>query len=238
MRRATTVFLWLLLCSAALAQDVSLDVEKRIQVIAGEGWDVYLWSLPTGLVGEERANVIYLDGPAGTYDIRVTALRIDWESKRFTQAKANTTITIGPQPLPPEPEPGPGPSPEPEPSPDPAPIPADGFRVLILRESGATIPEGQLQALNSPAIREYLQRKCPRSADGQSVEYRIWDDDYTDEQMRFQPQLWRDAYAKAKSDAAGKLPWIMISTGKTGTSEPLPATEAETLALLKKYGGE
>ena len=35
-----------------------------------------------------------------------------------------------------------------------------------------------------------------------------------------------------------RKPWITISNGKRGYSGPVPETEAELLALLKKYGGE
>ena len=46
-------------------------------------------------------------------------------------------------------------------------------------------------------------------------------------------KIWQDAMKRPRSG----LPWIVVSNGTTGYEGPLPLTEADTLALLKKYGG-
>jgi hypothetical protein len=60
----------------------------------------------------------------------------------------------------------------------------------------------------------------------------------TDEQVAASGGNWKDWYAKAKADSQGKLPWLIISDGKTkGESIPLPDNVPAMMALLKKYGG-
>jgi hypothetical protein len=122
----------------------------------------------------------------------------------------------------------------------PAPIKEAGFRVLILEEIAdrSKLPRPQNAAINSTVMRGYMNGKCVKGADGKTPEWRDWDDDFTAEQLANESQLWRDAYARAKQDSAGKLPWLLVSNGKTGASVPFPATEAEVMTLLKKYGGE
>lgn len=122
----------------------------------------------------------------------------------------------------------------------PPPIAAEGFRVLILEETGdrPKLTRDQLAALNSTVMTGYLNAKCVKGPDGKTPEWHRWDDDFTPEQLAQQPQLWRDAIERAKKDSAGKLPWLLVSNGKSGASVPFPASEVDVMALLKKYGGE
>lgn len=130
-------------------------------------------------------------------------------------------------------EPGVGPTP-PAPMPQPdavAPIPMDGFRVLIVFQDSelARLPPEQSQIRTAKAIRDYFQAKCVKEADG-GPGARIWDvDTVTDGDL----PLWQAAFKRPRQS----LPWIIISTGKTGFEGPLPKTVAETLDLLKRYGG-
>ena len=128
-------------------------------------------------------------------------------------------------------EPGAGPTP-PAPMPDAAaPIPVDGFRVLIVFQDSelARLPPEQSQIRTAKAIRDYFQAKCVKEADG-GPGARIWDvDTVTDGDL----PLWQAAFKRPRQS----LPWIIISTGKTGFEGPLPKTVAETLDLLKRYGG-
>ncbi len=129
-------------------------------------------------------------------------------------------------PFPPEPKPDP---------PEPAPIPVEGFRVLIVyennpSEAAAVLTKEQRGAMSSQAVRSYLDSKCAKGKDGKTPEWRMWDQhvDATNE-----TDVWKDAMKMPRN----VLPWIVISDGKAGFSGPLPANEAELLALLKKYGG-
>lgn len=130
------------------------------------------------------------------------------------------------------PRPPPGPKPD-EPDPPKPPIPADGKRVLILYESAemSTYPQSQVNQFTSSTLREYLRTHCSPGPVNGTPEFRIWDKD-TD--LTNVPQVWRDAMALPR----GTLPQLIVSNGVEGFSGPLPATEAETLAIVKKYLGD
>lgn len=112
----------------------------------------------------------------------------------------------------------------------PAPIPGEGFRALFIVETSeiAKLPKEQLTVLTSRAIRDYLNLKCVKV--GSTPEYRIWDQNVN---TANESPAWQAAM-NVKRDS---LPWLIISTGKSGYSGPLPKTIDETLALLKKFGG-
>ena len=137
----------------------------------------------------------------------------------------------------PNPPPGPTPTPQPPtPEPIPNPIPGDKNRVLLMYESSelSKLPSSQAVQISSPTLRSYLNRKCLVGLDGVTPEYRIWDKDVD---LSNTTQVWKDAMASAKKDPF-KLPVLAVSNGKTGWVGTLPNTEAETLAVLKKYLGE
>jgi hypothetical protein len=123
-----------------------------------------------------------------------------------------------------------------DPTDPPVPIPVAGLRVLVLEES-ADRPPGFLSTIRTPTVENYLNAKCAKGTNG-APEWRVLDDDYTNEQQQEWPQLWRDAYERAKKDAAGRLPWLMVSDGARGESVSMPTSAAAFLAILKKYGGE
>lgn len=144
------------------------------------------------------------------------------------------TVTA-PQPPPPDPPAPPTPVPPPTPPTpvDPAPIPADGNRVLIVYETAdlTNYPAAQTNVLYAKQVRDYLRSKCVVGPDGKTREWRIYDKDLD---LSGESPLWRDAMKRDRKS----LPWIVISTGKTGYEGPLPADVPSTLALLKKYFGE
>lgn len=147
----------------------------------------------------------------------------------------NLLVDIPPQPVPPTPPippVPPVPPTPPTPPPSPAPIPAAGNRVLIIYESAdlSKYPATQYGIIMSQEVRAYLNSKCVAGADGKTKEWRMWDKD-TD--TTYESQIWKDAI-KTKTTT---LPWIIISTGTTGFSGPLPADRAATLALLRQYFG-
>lgn len=130
--------------------------------------------------------------------------------------------------------PVPNPAPVPVPTPIPEPVPSPGLiSVLIVEETeDRAKPENRafLGVLNSVAIREYMNTHCEKSADGRP-QWRVLD---KDADLTHAEQFWREAMARPRSSH----PWIAITNGAAGTAGPLPATEAETLSLLKRWGGD
>lgn len=132
---------------------------------------------------------------------------------------------VAPRPPPKPPEPTP-------PAPDKPPIAAAGFRVLIVYETGdlPKYPPAQQAVFYSDDVRSYLRTHCAVGLDGKTAEARVFDQNTP---MANESKLWQDAMARPRKS----LPWIVVSNGKTGTEEPLPANVADAMALLRKYGG-
>lgn len=139
-------------------------------------------------------------------------------------SKDITVVVGGDVPVPPTPTPTPTPTP---PTPSVVPISGDGFRVLILYDSSQGVPESSV----AKSVRDYLNAKCVKGADGKTADYRIWD---INTDVSNVPQNFKDAFARKRDS----IPWILISTGKTGYEGPLPYNATDLLPLLKKYGGE
>jgi hypothetical protein len=125
-----------------------------------------------------------------------------------------------PEPIPVDPTPAPKP---------PAPIVADGLHVLIVYESAdlQKLPAGQLSALKSQTVRDYLDGRCAK--ENGVAAWRIWDADIDTKEAA---KAWQDAMKRHRAS----LPWIVISDGKSGYEGPLPGTVDATLELLKKWG--
>lgn len=204
-----------------------------ITVFLPEPVDFVFWKYPPGVRAVETPEYLLIQElPPGESQITAVLLKIDYEAKKTSQSILAVNLGYR-SPTPPEPEPGPDPGPDPKPDEKP-PFPSDGFRVLILEETEdrASLPLSQSTILFSPIIRDYLINNTARDAKGYPG-YRIWDDDFTN--LQYEQQVWKDAYEAAKRDSQGTLPWIVISDGKRGTSQPLPANVDETLALLRQF---
>jgi len=136
-----------------------------------------------------------------------------------TEAAVTTILVEGPAPPPVPPTP-------PVPPIPPIPIPT-GFRALFVFESAdeAKMPAAQLSILTSTKIRQYLNEKAKG--------YRFIDKD-TD--LSKDDETWRKIWEASKSTLPA-LPALVLISDQKGEAFPLPTTEADTLALLKKYGG-
>lgn len=181
-----------------------------------------LKGLPGRLV-PDPALVIVSSPKAGIFQLEVYGSTADGQ----LSDKVTVPVTIIDPEVPP-----PGPEPTPGPTPGPAPIPADGFRVLMVYESAdlSKMPAAQESVLMDSSVRSYLNSKCVPGTDGKTKEWRIWDQnvDTTNE-----VKLWQDAMKRPRQS----LPWIVISNGKSGFEGSLPGNVADTLSLLKKFGG-
>lgn len=109
-----------------------------------------------------------------------------------------------------------------------SPFKEPGPKMLIKyeQEQLGKLPAGQLTTINSTAIRGYLKSK--------SAEFRVLDQNAD---MANDQPVWQEAMKWPTAS----LPWLFVGDGKKGNGvagEPLPLTEADTLAVLKKYWGE
>ncbi len=127
--------------------------------------------------------------------------------------------------------------PEPKPDVPVVPILSEEFTVLILedRESNRSLPKPQLDALQSVAILEYLDRKCAKV--GGFPEWRKWDDNLTPERIA-EDEPWKARYLQAYKDSNGVRPWLYATNGRAAISIKFPADEASLMAELKKLGGD
>lgn len=207
-------------------EDMTLVSSLPFTIHAPAGNLLYVWSYPQGVTARKKGEVLEITtAPKGSVTISVEMISVDFDAKKVVTKYGEVTFTVGDAPIPPEPKP-----PEPKP-PDVAPIPVDGFRVLIIHESADKIPPAQRAIVTAQVIRQYVNAKCVKGPDGVTAEARFWDKDTI---VSGESKLWQDAMNRPRSS----IPWIIISTGKAGFEGPLPATVADTLALLKKYGGE
>lgn len=172
-------------------------------------------------------------GNPGKYTGRVTV--VDWDKKSFVDEDLEFEIKGAAPPVPPTPDPNPpGPTP-PGPTPGPAPIAGAGLKVLIVYEQSdfAKLPPAQMAVFGAQELRSYLAAKCPAGPDGRTAEARFYDQNVD---LANESKTWQDAMKRPRAS----LPWIVVSNGTKGTGfeGPLPATVADTLALLRKYEGQ
>ena len=152
---------------------------------------------------------------------------------------ASASVIIGdPLPDPPKPDPV-----DPKPDDPPKPVDPSPAKVMVLflveeRDAETTSKIG----INGVPMRAWLDAHCKLGSDSRP-EYRVWDDDYSDEQiLGSHGQKWLDAYKLAKADRVkvGKgdnAPWVLISNGTDGESLEAPMDTAATFKLLQKWGG-
>lgn len=190
---------------------------KSVQWVA---LDPGLFVFPAELLKDSMTAVVWSTNP-GTYRLMAYTGNADGPS-----LPAICVITIG-TPTPPGPGPGPGPGPIP-----PSPIPDKGLRVLFIYKATelGKLTQAQANILASTDIRTYLRSKCAMGPDNQTPEYRFWDLDKP-------PDNDSPAMGKLLARPRKSVPWVVISTGTAGYEGPLPATIADTMALLQKYGG-
>ena len=128
--------------------------------------------------------------------------------------------------------PPPQPGPTPVNPPQPAPLP--GLRVLILEETSPStlLPRQQSIAIRSLQVRAYLDSKALKGPGGHP-EWRNLDPDSPVTNLS---KEWQDLRARTNP---ASLPWVVIADSSGGVvfEGPYPETEADALALFKKYGG-
>lgn len=206
-----------------LPAEVKAEVGRQVTIKAKANGRIE-WAIPPGSPCDSFA--------VGDVLILTPKAAMDFPVGAYTSTKGEPSpvvwvmVKAGKGPMPP---PDPGPKPEP---PSPAPIPAAGFRVLIVYESMATLPMNQHGIIYGKSVRDYLNAKCDVGPDGKTKEWRIFDKDVD---ASSDSALWAAAMKRPRAS----VPWLIISNHPRGGYEgPLPDNVADTLTLLKKYGGE
>lgn len=231
----------------AIALEVPDKAPPNAFVVIKHEPDSYIRIRPAPLDGQlvsPAPDTILLVGTPGT---KYTILEVYQKEGKWVDTEVTLTITDKAPPPSPNPDPSPPdppnppdpdplpPNPEPDPVPDPPPPSLDGpLKVLILYETRD--PNGPvISSARTGEIHRYLSSHAI-TADRKPL-WRLWDDDYTDQDLSFTTPEWRTQYKKAIQESQGQRPWIMATNGERGASVRLPATVPATLDLLKRYGG-
>jgi hypothetical protein len=145
-----------------------------------------------------------------------------------------TVTGEAPQPPPePGPEPPPEPGPEPPPEPPPEPETVESFRVIFVKESGATLNSDQTAIPAAKVIRDYLSAKA--TLDDGIPGWREYDPDRgldTPEEATMS-SLWA-----AVKDKLLPAPCLVIEVNGHATVMPFPANVEECMETLRKFGGD
>lgn len=139
-----------------------------------------------------------------------------------TDEKAATRRTVlvktgtGPQPPPVDPV-------EPKP-----PVTVKTFRVLLVYESGDTLPASVTSVLYGKVVEEFLTANCTGGAKGWARLDKDAPGDYDDERKG----VWNAVKGEFPKT---KVPALVIQVNDKVTIEPFGATPAATVAILRKY---
>lgn len=128
------------------------------------------------------------------------------------------------------PQPPPGPEPDPDDPPVP-PGPVTSFRVIFVKESGATLPLGQSAIPGAKVIRDYLTSKT--TPEGTFAGWREYDpDQVTTNEQPTMKALWESVKPKLLPS-----PCLVIEVNGRATVMAFPQTVDEAMRTLKQYGG-
>ena len=113
----------------------------------------------------------------------------------------------------------------------PPPKPTVGkLKIMIIEDPSlrAAIPASQIAVMDGQTLREYAKSHCT-AADG-APDFRMLS---VRHDVSNQPAWIKAAFAEPRAS----LPFLVVSNGTSGFAGPLPATVAETMTLIQKYGG-
>ncbi len=171
--------------------------------------------------------------PPGEYEVELLVITSGADGV-LDIGETVTVVTISgtPGPVPPGPKP-PEPVP-PDPGPSPAPIPLAGLRVLVVYESAeaSKLAAGHQGVIYGKATRDYLNSKCVVGPDQKTKEWRIYDSNVV---LDAEVAPWKAAMQRAKAHPSFRVPWLLVSNGKSGYEGPLPETPEKMIALVKRY---
>lgn len=205
---------------AELGDLVVLDASESVGT--AREWKL-IGSDKTFLPVDGGLRAVFASGTPGVYRF---VLAVADGGETATVDLAVHEVTIG-APKPPTP---PTPDDEDDTPPDDgdAPFPADGLSVVITAEQSelGRLPIEQAAIFAEGEFRAWLTE----ITDGRS---RMWDDDLSN--FEYAPDSLVAGHRVAVEDADDNEPWIVISNGRTGTSQPLPDSIEATKSLVEQY---
>ena len=204
---------------------------------------------PAPSIAVQKAKLKLSDGRTATFLFSVSAGSLTCTAAIGLDEVLGYALAPISDPAPPQPGPTPpGPTP-PLPAPTPPPTPpapaASNLRVLFVYDPLTLIdvPPGQQAILASPELRAYLDKHCPLEsgcaggacplAAARTPSYRFLPAHA--DVSRLAP-VWQQTYRFAAGKA---VPWMIAvdEAGQTVIDQAWPASVAETLKLLQKFGG-
>lgn len=114
---------------------------------------------------------------------------------------------------------------------DPVTPKVETFRVVLVYESSKPMTAAQVSVVYGKEVEQYLTATCTK--DGNNNGWRRHD---KDDPATGDTETFNAVWAKAKAKVQG-VPCLAIEVNGVPTIEPLPATIADTITLLKKYAG-
>lgn len=233
-----------LICSATLLLTIAASVQAQVTAIINAPKEAALgdlvildgsrsngqqfrWILLNSkkafLAVDNSQRAVFSSGTSGEFIFALVVAGID-NNQKLDVAIAEHRVMIG---TPPEP------TPTPTPTPTPAPVVAPELRVLILfdQDKVTQLPIEQQRILESQQLKDWLSTKCVKGTDGKTPEWRIWPSNIV---VADDLPIWKKALAEPRNSPN----WLLVSNSKAGYSGPLPATEAELMEILKRFGGQ
>lgn len=111
---------------------------------------------------------------------------------------------------------------------EPPPFACEGLHGLVIYDEGARLqmPPAQIAAFEGADVIDWTQANAKA--------FLKLDKDASEGDLS---EKWvRDAWQSYKDKSKGVLPWVVISNGKSGTSQAFPDNPAAAIELLSKYG--
>lgn len=173
-------------------------------------------------------------GPPGLYRVELNIAVLD-KSGNTSLDFVERMIKIGTGPNPPpdvDPDVDPVPDPDVDPTPDPTPKTVTSFRVILVYESGQTLPASQVGILYGAKLEAAMNGAT--SGGGDQFGWRRLDknDDHSG-----LPAGMKDVWSTVKPKIT-TTPSMVIQVNDKIIIEPLPATPEEAAALIVKHRGK
>lgn len=167
-----------------------------------------------------------------TQDEALTAIAAGGRVVAYARPDATAPVVVGLGDAAPSPGPAPGPTPTPTPPTPTPPQPVGDVRVILVYDSTDNMTAEQTATMYGPRVKDFLNRKCVK--EGMLEAWRRWDRHIDTAK---ETPTWRALWDAVKP-ALTTFPAVVVVRGQQGQVYPMPATEADTLALLKRLLGE